>query len=608
MNDYESIRNIAVIAHVDHGKTTMVDALLKQTNVFRENQQEMNEDCILDSNALERERGITIMAKNCAVIYKNTKINIIDTPGHADFSGEVERTLGMADGALLIVDAQEGPMPQTRFVLKQALKQKLKMIVVVNKIEKKMARVEEVVRKVADLFLELAQEESELDFPVLYAIGRQGKVFSTLPESFDALGTVLPLLDTVLEVVPPPLIDTDAPFKMLISSLDYDAHLGKIAIGRIYQGTIGLADRVVLVGKQARFAEVASLMVYKGLDRVPVDRALAGDVVALSGIEQVGIGMTLATAADSTPLPTLEISEPTVHITIGPNTSPFNGKEGRFFTARQIEARLDRELESNVSLRLEKLTSGQFRVSGRGELHLSVLLETMRREGYEMEVAKPEAVVKMIEGIVHEPVEECEIVVPNEYVGVISQELGKRYAELVQVQPISDTETSFEYITSTRSSLGLRSILLNLTKGTVVINSRFMEYRPVGQEIPQFRKGVIISDQTGRASEYGLRNLKGRGISFIVPGVEVYQGMIVGLHAKDDDISMNVCKEKNLTNHRSKSHQGIVALAPDIEMSLEACLDFLAKDELLEITPHSLRLRKKLLTDLDRRRNNIDRS
>lgn len=598
----QNIRNIAVIAHVDHGKTTLIDALLKQSNVFRQNQMEMDEDCIMDSNALERERGITIMAKNCAIEYQGVKINIIDTPGHADFSGEVERTLSMADGAVLIVDAQEGPMPQTRFVLKQALKLDLNLIVVINKIEKKFARVDYVISKISDLFLDLATKDHQLEFPILYAIGRQGVVFNDLPDSFDQPGSVKPLLDTILKTVPAPESDETKPFKMLVSSLDYDSYLGKIVIGRIHQGTIAPQAKIVSTKNPGKYMTVDKVMVFNGLNRVETQIARAGDIVALTGLDKIEISSTIADAADIEPLPTIEITEPTLHITVGPNTSPFNGREGTFFTARQIEARLDRELENNVSLKLEKLSSGKFKVSGRGELHLSVLLETMRREGYELEVGKPEVITKVVDGVTTEPVEEVDIIVPNEHVGTISQEIGRRFGKLLKMEPLTETETEFIYEMPTRNILGLRSLLLTQTKGTVLFNSQLIGYQPAGRDLPKLRNGVIISDQTSKAVEYGLRNLKGRGVCFIIPGTDVYEGMIVGMNSKDEDIVMNVCKEKNLTNHRSKSHKGITQMAPDQEMSLEESLDFLEPDELLEITPQNLRLRKKFLTDIERRR------
>lgn len=597
-----SIRNIAVIAHVDHGKTTLVDALLKQTHTFRDNQDEMQQERILDSNDLERERGITILAKICAVAYQGTRINIIDTPGHVDFSGEVERTLSMADGALLIVDAQEGPMPQTRFVLKKALELGLKLIVVINKIDKQYARVKEIEHKLSDLFLELATHDDHLEFTSLYAVGRAGAVFESLPESASQPGTVEPLLKAIIAEIPAPQTDATKPFKMLVSALDYDNHVGRIVIGKIVQGSIIPGQKVVIVSPEQANATVEEVMVAQGLERVKVASASAGDIVALTGLGKATIGSTIADASDREPLPTLEVTPPTLAMTLGPNTSPFAGKEGQFTTSRQLGERLTRELENNVSLRVEPLDNGQFRVAGRGELHLSILLEIMRREGYEMEVGKPEVVTKMIDGVEQEPVEELNIVVDSEYVGAISQELGKRQAQLLSMEPMNEKEVMFNYSLPTRSMLGLRSYLMTQTKGTLLFSSQFSGFEPLGQPLPKMRKGALIAAVTGKAVEYGLRTLKGRGLSFVQPGTQVYEGMIVGQNSRDDDIAVNVCKEKNLTNHRSKSHQGITQLAPDVDMSLEQAIDFLERDELLEITPQSLRLRKKYLTELQRRR------
>lgn len=602
------IRNIAVIAHVDHGKTTLVDALLKQTHVFRDNQREMSQDRILDSNDLERERGITILAKNCAISYKDTKINIIDTPGHADFSGEVERTLSMADGALLIVDAQEGPMPQSRFVLKKALELNLKLIVVINKIDKKFARTNQVEDKISDLFLELATDESQLEFPILYAIAREGKVFDQLPSHIEQTANVFPLLDTILETIPAPDNAVDAPFKMVVSSLDYDSHLGKLIIGKIHQGQISKNQIVVTSDDPQKKWLVDRIMLSKGLGKVETDTATAGDIVTLSGIRQVTIGQTVADPIDSTPLDSIDISEPTLHMNLGPNTSPFSGQEGEFTTSRQIEERLNKELETNLSLRVEKLSSGQFKLSGRGELHLSILLENMRREGYEMEVSKPEVITRDIDGIKQEPVEEASIIVPQEFVGTINQELGKRHGEMIKMEPISEQEVEFIYHIPTRALIGLRSLLLTLTKGTIVFSSQFLGYQPIGEALPQLRKGVLIAAQTGEVLAYGLNAAQGRGETFINPGTKVYEGMIIGLNAKTEDIEINVCKGKQLTNMRSKSSDGIIQLTPATEMSLEQSLDFLENDELLEITPQSLRLRKKYLTEIERRRQRRPRS
>lgn len=594
----KDIRNIAIIAHVDHGKTTLVDALLKQTHTFRENQEEMAQTQILDSNELERERGITILAKNCAVNYKDTKINIIDTPGHADFSGEVERTLGMADGALLIVDAQEGPMPQTRFVLKKALELGLKIIVVINKIDKKFARPLEVLAAVESLFLELASDAAHLDFPVIYAVGRRGTTFDKLPTNPEESGNTTPLLEKVLSYIPAPL-DNPGSFKMVATSIDYNDHLGRIVIGRVYRGLAIKGAKVVSNGKAYK---IEKLWVYEGLGNKEVDEVGSGDIVRISGIADIKIGDTIADPSDTTPLPGVKIAEPTLRMTLGPNTSPFSGREGKFSTSRQIEERLTKELESNLSLRVEKSETGKFVLAGRGELHLSVLLETMRREGYEMEVGKPEVITKIENGIKSEPFEEVSIIVPSEHVGVITTEMGKRYANLVHMAPLTTGETEFVYGAPTRVLLGLRSALLTLTKGTVIYNSIVTGYEKEGRPLPKLRRGVLIADQAGEALSYGLQTVEGRGISFISPGTKVYEGMIIGANAKEDDISINVCKGKKLTNMRSKISDENITLTPPTIFSLEQCLDFLESDELLEITPESLRLRKKILSSLDRRR------
>lgn len=598
----KDIRNIAVIAHVDHGKTTLVDALLKQTHVFRENQEEMGQERILDSNDLERERGITILAKNCAISYKGIKINIVDTPGHADFSGEVERTLSMADGALLIVDAQEGPMPQTRFVLRKALSLGLKIIVVINKIDKRFARVPFVENKIESLFLELAKDESQLDFPFLYSVGRTGKVFEKVPSDLEAPGDVTPLLEKILEYVNPPESLDDKPFKMLVSSIFYDSHLGKIAIGKIHQGKVSLGDKIVLSSNPNNMCRVEKVFVFEGLNRKEVESAASGDIAFVAGVEGIKIGETVANPEEATPLPPIEIGEPTIHITLGVNTSPFSGREGKFSTSRQIEERMTKELEKNLSLRVTKREDGKFDVAGRGELHLAILLENLRREGYEMEVEKPEVIIKEIDGVKKEPFEEVDVIVPTEHVGVINQEFGKRYANLVKMEPINENETEFIYQVPTRAIIGLRSLLLTMTKGTLLFNSQLIGYEPIGKPVPKMRSGVLIASASGEALAYGLEATQHRGITFVGPGTKVYEGMIVGKNAKSDDITVNVCKGKKLTNMRSKSSDGVIQLAPPVVLSLEQSLDFIERDELLEITPQSLRLRKKLLTELDRKR------
>jgi len=597
----EKIKNIAVIAHVDHGKTTLVDALLKQTHVFRHNQQEMSQERILDQAGLEQEKGITILAKNCSISSQGYKINIIDTPGHADFSGEVERTLGMADGALLIIDAQEGPMPQTRFVLKKALQLGLKIIVVVNKIDKPFAQIDKVVSKTGDLFLELAQNEHQLDFPVLYAIGRQGIVFDQPPANLDQPGNVQPLIDAIIKHIPSPQDSSQNGFQMLVSSLDHDPHLGLIVIGKIHQGSIHPGDKVI-INAQGQPANIDQVMIYQGLDRQSVNSASTGEIVALSGLQQVCIGATLSSPDHPVTLSAPDIGHPTLNLTLGVNTSPFAGREGQFSTSRQLQQRLYQELETNLSLKVEPLSNGQFQISGRGELHLSVLLETLRRQGYEMEVGQPQVIIKTINGQCHEPVEEVSIIVPEEYSGVINQELGKRFGELIRMDHISDTELEFIYHLPTRALIGLRNLLLTQTKGTVVFNSQFLDYQPLGQDLPQFRSGALISNTTGEVLAYGLHAAQQRGVTFVKPGDKVYEGQIIGQNAKEADLEINVCKGKKLTNMRSKSSDGIIQLTPPTILSLEQSLDFLQSDELLEITPKSLRLRKKYLTDIDRRR------
>ncbi|MFH1561443.1 MAG: GTP-binding protein [Patescibacteria group bacterium] len=597
------IRNVAVIAHVDHGKTTLIDALLKQTHVFRDNQQQMEESRILDSNDQERERGITITAKNCAIFHQGVKINIIDTPGHADFFGEVERTLGMADGALLIIDAQEGPMPQTRFVLKKALELGLKPIVVINKIDKKYARIDYVLRKTESLFLELVSSEGQLDFPVLYAVGKEGKVYETLPTDLETPATVLPLLEKIIDYVPGPVTNDQKSFKMLISSFDYDPHLGKMAIGRIYQGIVQTGKKLILSGSPGKVYKAEKILVSDGLGKTVVGEARSGDIVTIAGIFDSKIGETISEPGDTKVLPTVKIGEPTLHLALGVNVSPFFGQEGEFVTSRQLESRLDQEREKNLSLKIVKLADGKFQISGRGELHLAVFLENLRREGYEMEVEKPEVIVKKVDGVVSEPIEELNIIVPNEYQGVINQEMGKRFAILMKTESINEKELEFVYRVPTRAIIGLRSILLMATKGTIILSSQVVGYQPVGKSVPKTRGGVLMASESGTALAYGLRNAQERGVTFIGPGTKVYEGMIVGENAKGDDLAINICKGKQLTNMRSKSSDGIIQLTPPRILSLEQCLDFINEDELLEITPKSLRLRKKLLTEAERRRS-----
>ena len=600
MEKNKNVRNVAVIAHIDHGKTTLIDALLKQTHVFRENEEEMGEERIMDSNDLERERGITIVAKNCAINYKAVKINIIDTPGHADFSGEVERTLGMAEGAILIVDAQEGPMPQTRFVLRTALSLGLKPIVVINKIDKKYARIPFVLDKTESLFLELATDESQLNFPVLYAVGRDGKVFENVPADFNTKGDITPLLEKIIESVPEPETK-DEDFKMLVSSFSHDNHLGRVLVGKIHSGSVAKGKKVIVATSPEKTYTVEKVFVAEGIDKKEVEEVSAGDIVMIAGVN-AEIGDTVSTPGDTVALPKIKVGDPTIHIVVGPNTSPFMGREAEFSTGRQIEERLTKELEKNLSLRVDKQPDGRYRVSGRGELHLAVLLENMRREGFEMEVEEPQIITKQIDGVLCEPVEELNIIVPTEYTGVVNQELGKRFQTPVKTETIGDNEIEFIYHIPTRAIMGLRNILLTATKGTVLFNSQVVGYEPMGKPIAKSRSGVLIASQSGEALSYGLNAAQQRGITFIAPGTKVYEGMIVGKNAKQEDIAVNVCKGKQLTNMRSKSSDGITVLAPPTVLSLEQSLDFIESDELLEITPESLRLRKKHLSELDRRR------
>lgn len=598
----KKIRNVAVIAHVDHGKTTLIDALLKQTHTFRDNQKEMNVSRILDSNDQERERGITIRAKNCAIDFADTKINIIDTPGHADFSSEVERTLGMADGALLIIDAQEGPMPQTRFVLRQALKLGLKIIVVINKIDKQYARVPWVIDKTENLFLDLAQDESQLDFPILYAIARDGKVFENIPPDFKVAADVTPLLQKIIDFIPAPADQDDQPFKMLVSSFEHDNHLGRILIGRIAQGKVSLNQKVTLISKANSLYTVEKLFIADGLGRKEMDEVFSGDIVALSGVKDAKIGDTIAQVGQTEGLPAPEISQPTLHITIQPNKSPFSGQEGEFSTANQLEERLNREIETNLSLQVKKIGNGKFEVAGKGELHLTVFLEDLRRDGYELEVEKPEVIVKEVDGVKMEPVEELDIIIPNDYIGIINQELGRRYAVLVNAAPISEKETEFVYRLPTRALIGLKSLLVTQTKGTIIFSSQVVDYQPLGKPMRKLRPGALVATQSGKALSYGLNIAQGRGPTFIGPGTQVYQGMIIGKNTKENDIEVNVCRGKKLTNMRSKSSDEAIQLVPPVPVTLEMGLGFIDHDELMEITPKSVRLRKKAVSKQEKRR------
>lgn len=600
------IHNVAIIAHVDHGKTTLVDAMLKQTNTFRDNQKEMGQTLIMDSNDLEREKGITILAKNTSVFYKEQKINIVDTPGHADFGSEVERVLNMASGAILLVDAAEGPLPQTRFVLKKALEAKLKMIVVINKIDKKDARPKEVLHEVESLFLELAHDESVLHFKTIYGVGRDGKMYDELPPQYSPTlsGNLIPLFDAIIQIVPSASHSEDKPFQMLISTLDYDNYVGRLCIGKVSQGVLKKGDRISLVEDDKVIGTYTAMKLYtsEGLDRREVDKVTSGDIVALAGIADLTIGQTVTDPDHPVSLPKIEVEEPTIKITIGPNTSPFSGREGTYTTSRQIRERLIKEIQTNLGLRVEDDPSGsRFIVSGRGELHLAILIETMRREGYELEVSKPQVIYKTIEGQLREPYEEVTIDIKKEYLGNVTEEFGKRKGELQNMTTDHNNIVRLVYKISSQNLIGIRSSLLTNTRGTAVMNSFFLGYEPKGQKMESIRSGALVASQSGTTFTYGLANAQERGTMFIGPGINVYEGMIVGITPNDKDIEVNVCKAKKLTNNRSSGEGVSVSIEPPTILSLEQCLDFLAEDELLEATPQNLRLRKKLLSATDRR-------
>jgi GTP-binding protein len=604
--DPSKIRNIAIIAHVDHGKTTLVDGLLKQSHTFRDNQAEMGQSLIMDSGDQERERGITITAKVTAVQHDDYRINIIDTPGHADFSGEVERTLNLADGCLLIVDAQEGPMPQTKFVLERALESELIPIVIINKIDKPGARIAEVEDELADLFLELAVHEDQLHYPVYYAVGREGKAWAKTPENFEDEADLSVLFDAIIETIPAPTVELDQPFQMLVTALSWDNYKGKYAIGRITRGHVKPGDQVTLCkkdGTQAR-AKVELVFMSRGVSKYEVDEGVAGDIVQLTGIGDAQIGETIADAVSPEALPTIEIEAPTLRIYLGPNTSPFKGLEGEFSTSRQISDRLAKELETNVGLQVTDNGIG-FTVAGRGELHLGVLIESMRREGYEFEVGRPQVVTHMEDGIEVEPIEEVVIEVPAEHVGTVQMELGQRRATLKeQFASVSKGVTKLVYEMPTRTMLGMRNILLTNTKGTIVMNSIVKSYAPIGAALSQLRNGVLISFETGTTMPYSLETAEARGTLFVGPAVQVYAGQIIGLNTRHEDMEINICKAKHLTNMRSSSSDGVVQLTPPIVFSLEQCLDFIENDELLEVTPKNLRLRKRELDPNLRKRAN----
>ncbi len=589
-----SIRNVAIIAHVDHGKTTLVDKMLRQSGIFRSN--ETVQERVMDSNDLERERGITILSKNTSVIYKDVKINIVDTPGHADFGGEVERVLGMVEGVLLLVDAFEGAMPQTRFVLKKALELNLKPIVVVNKIDKKDARPLEVVDEVFDLFFELGATEEQLDFPVIYASSRDGYAMKDLDSPGDDLTE---LFDAILEMVPAPDCDPEGPLQMLVSNIDSDEYIGRIAVGKISRGEIKAGETVAICKKDGKVenAKVGKLFIFDGLKRDEAEKVSCGEIVCISGLGNIEIGETVCRVDSPDALPVIEVDEPTISMNFLVNNSPFAGKEGQFVTSRHLRARLFKELETNVSLKVEETDSSDcFKLSGRGELHLSILIETMRREGYEFQVSKPQVILKESGGKTLEPYEIVIVDVPEEYAGTVIEKLGSRKAEMRNMQPINNgTYSRIEFRIPSRGLIGYRSEFLTDTRGNGIMNTLFDGYDEYCGAFPGRNRGSMIAWEDGESITYGLYNAEGRGDLFIGPGVKVYEGMIVGRNAKAEDIVINVCKKKHATNTRASGSDDALKLTPPINMSLENCLEFIADDELVEVTPESIRLRKKIL-------------
>jgi len=605
MQKYTDVKNVAVIAHVDHGKTTLVDALLKQTHTFRDNQVEMQADRIMDSNDLEREKGITILSKNTSVFYKGQKINIIDTPGHADFGGEVERVLNMADGALLIVDAAEGPLSQTKFVLKRALDYGLKVILVINKIDRKDQRVKEVVADAENLFLSLASDPELLDFPIVYAVGRDGKTFYEMPESADMPGDTTPLFETIIKTIPSAQKDIDKPFQMQISAFEKNGYLGRLALGRVSQGKVKKGDFVSLINPDQKTqgnSRIEKMYVNEGINKVEADEVGSGEVVYISGIADIEIGQTLTNPQYQVALPMIEITPPTIKASFGPNTSIFAKGESKYLTSRELKERLVEEMETNLGMKIEVDPSDSIRtlVSGRGELHLAILIEKLRREGYAMEVGKPEVIIKTIDGKQMEPYTEITILTPDEYVGAITAELGKRKGQLLDLTTDDKSGTKMIYKISERNALGLRSVLMTSTKGQVSMSYLSLGYEEKSDETKRERNGVLISFESGKALSFGLDLATKRGVVFIDPTEMVYEGQIVGLRPIVGDLELNICKGKQLTNMRSSGNDEAITLPPAEKYSIEEALDFIESDEFIDITPKNIRLRKRFLTKVDR--------
>ncbi len=596
----QKIRNIAIIAHVDHGKTTLVDAMLKQSHVFRENEQV--QERVMDSNDQEKERGITILSKNTSVMHDDIKINIVDTPGHADFGGEVERVLKTVDGVLLLVDAFEGAMPQTREVLKKSLALGLKPIVVINKIDRPGATPEKVVDQVIELFIELEASDEQLDFPVVYASAKNGIAKRDLKDETEDLSC---LFETIINTIQAPDCDEEGPAQMLVSNIDYDDYVGRIAVGRIERGTIKNGMPVSICGKEDKVTQgrIAKVYTHVGLNKVEVEEAKAGDIIELAGLANISIGDTICDFEHPEKIPFVDIDEPTVSMTFSVNNGPFAGKEGQFITSRHIRDRLFKELERNVSLRVKETDSpDSFEVSGRGELHLSVLIETMRREGFELMVSRPKVIFKEIDGVKCEPMEQLVVNVPDDCVGNVIEKLGKRKAEMTNMEPAEDGHTKIEFKIPARGLIGYRTEFLTDTKGEGTMNHIFDSYEPFKGEIQARVRGTIIAFENGKSVTYGLYNAQDKGDLFIGPGVEVYEGMIVGLNARGEDLAINVCKEKHLTNTRASGSDEALRLVPPIQMSLEKAIEFIQDDELVEITPENIRLRKKILDSKERER------
>lgn len=595
----EDIRNIAIIAHVDHGKTTLVDAMLKQSHIFRSNQKV--EDRVMDSNPIERERGITILSKNTSVMHNGVKINIVDTPGHADFGGEVERILNMVDGVLLLVDSHEGPMPQTKYVLRKALEHKLKPIVVINKIDRPDARISDVEGEILELFMELDADDDQLDFPLIYASARAGIAkYKMEDESQD----LTPLFETILKYIPAPEGDPEAPLQIMTTTLDADDYLGKVAVGRIARGTVKVGQPVVITdGTKSRNDRVGQLFTWQGMKRTPTDSASMGDIVALAGFKDINIGETIADAANPEALPAIHIDEPTLSMVFHVNKSPFAGREGDYVTSRHIRARLLKEVETNVALRVEDTdTSDSFKVSGRGELHISVLIEMMRREGFELEISKPQVIYKMIDGKKCEPMERLTVEVPQEFMGAVMEGLGPRRADMISMEELAGY-MKMDFSIPARGLIGFRNEMLTATRGTGIMYHVFQGYTPYKGDIPERTRGSLVAFEAGTTTAYGLNSVLDRGELFLEPGTEVYEGMIVGENARENDMDVNPCKKKHLTNTRAAASDDAIRLPPPRQFTLESALEWIRDDELVEVTPKSLRMRKMVLSRQARYKN-----